>query len=396
MTAVPSVVILGAEGEPTIIGLTLTERAVRAAVATGASRATVHVVRGPVDLERARAAVLGPIVVIRAADPIVMPDLYRALEPRRPGSRVAVDPVRGGYAGALYVDLAHRDGLWRALDEDRDAGDRRFAAALLAAEPGGAVDVLPTARHPAAPDERRAATAWLWQFVDKPHLDAPLTRYFFRPVGRPLTRLFVRLPFTPNQITLASIAIAMVGCVIASRPGYGTHLAGITLISLVSGVLDTVDGEVARVRLQGSRLGAWLDAVSDDVLRLCLMVALGSHVAPSFPRLPTWPLAIGSVVLTVATMLPMYWYCVRVLGTPNTQNYMTVLDGGARRGGLALGRMVSGRDFVDVGTLVLALAGIPIVGVLGFAIGSIAGVAVIIPAHVAIVRGGAHTRAARC
>ncbi|MBZ0235439.1 MAG: CDP-alcohol phosphatidyltransferase family protein, partial [Deltaproteobacteria bacterium] len=255
-------------------------------------------------------------------------------------------------------------------------------------EPGAVAALPPTARHPAgSASERRAADAWLWQFVNKPLLDAPLTRYVYRPLARPLTRLFVRLPFSPNQITIASILIGQLGCVIASRPGYGLHLLGISIMAWVSGLLDNVDGELARLRLQGSKLGAWLDAVSDDFLRLCLMVALGSHVAPAFPGLPIWPIAIASAVLTASTMAPMYWYCVRVLGTPNTQHYMKVLNGGGR--GLALGRIVAGRDFVDAGAFVLAVAGLPIVAVIGFAIGAVAGFAVVIPAHVAAVRGGA-------
>lgn len=391
----PSVVILAAREracEPVLVGLTLTERARRAGVAAGIAPDAIHVVRTADDLARARASAIGPIVVVRASDQVVMPDLYAALEPSRAGTRIAVDGARdGGFAGAMRVELAQRSALWRALEEDLAGGDRRFAEASLVAEPSAAVAASPTARHPAGTDpERRDAEAWLWQFVDKPHLDAPLTRYFFRPLGRPLTRLFVRLPFSPNQITLASIAIAQVGCVLASRPGYVMHLAGMLLVGLVSGFLDTVDGEIARLRLQGSKLGAWLDAVSDDVLRLCLMASLGVHVARVYPELPIWPITIGTIALTALTMFLMYWYCVRHLGTPNTQNYMSVLPG------VSLGRMVSGRDFVDVGLIVLALIGMPVIAVFGFAIGSVAGAAVIIPAHVAIVRGVGRTRVEPC
>jgi hypothetical protein len=40
-------------------------------------------------------------------------------------------------------------------------------------------------------------------------------------------------------------------------------------------ILDSVDGELARVRHMGSRLGMWFDNVADDVVDTLLMLAMG-------------------------------------------------------------------------------------------------------------------------
>ena len=40
-------------------------------------------------------------------------------------------------------------------------------------------------------------------------------------------------------------------------------------------ILDGCDGELARVRMQQSKLGAWLDTFVDDVLNVLITVAVG-------------------------------------------------------------------------------------------------------------------------
>jgi CDP-L-myo-inositol myo-inositolphosphotransferase len=41
-------------------------------------------------------------------------------------------------------------------------------------------------------------------------------------------------------------------------------------------ILDGCDGELARVRMQQSKLGAWLDTFVDDVLNVLITAAIGS------------------------------------------------------------------------------------------------------------------------
>src|SRR5262249_51385339 len=66
----------------------------------------------------------------------------------------------------------------------------------------------------------------------------------------------------------------LVGCALIAFGGYAAMVAGFACQQLQS-ILDGCDGELARVRLQQSKLGAWLDTFVDDVLNGLLTVALG-------------------------------------------------------------------------------------------------------------------------
>src|SRR6266496_2179547 len=60
---------------------------------------------------------------------------------------------------------------------------------------------------------------------------------------------------------------------------------------LVQSILDGCDGELARVRLQQSKLGAWLDTFVDDVLNVLITVSVGIGLWRSGSG--TWAAAVG-------------------------------------------------------------------------------------------------------
>ena len=101
----------------------------------------------------------------------------------------------------------------------------------------------------------------------------------------PVTRLLSSTRVTPNQITLVSFLTGLAGSALLLG---GTHLTlalGGVLIQVQS-ILDSCDGELARLRFQGSKLGQWLDNVSDDVLDLTFIccaafAAGGAWTAPT-------------------------------------------------------------------------------------------------------------------
>jgi phosphatidylglycerophosphate synthase len=305
------------------------------------------------------------------------------------GPRVAVDG-NGGYAGALRVDGEALPEVWAALERDLARGDVEVAERLCRTAP--ALDVGTLARHPATEASHAAATRWLYQFAYKPELDSTVVRVVYRPISRPFTRLFTRLPFTPNQITGIALSFAAIGCVLLAQRDHLTHAIGMFLIAFPSGILDAVDGEVARLRLQYSKFGAWLDAVGDDILRVSMILAIGAHVAPAYPDLPIWWITIASAALTAAAMAPMWWYCVTVLHSPNIQKYRELMseDGGSGPSMAdtlgKLGAEIAGRDFIDLSTFTLAALGLSVVAVFGLAAGGVVAFLLVIPMHMKAVR----------
>jgi phosphatidylglycerophosphate synthase len=105
-----------------------------------------------------------------------------------------------------------------------------------------------------------------------------VARRFNKPLSIWLTRhVLVRTPVTPNQITLFAAAVGLLGCVLIATGAYGWAVVGLACEHLQS-VLDGCDGELARVRFQQSKLGAWLDTFVDDVLNVAITLAAGIGV----------------------------------------------------------------------------------------------------------------------
>jgi phosphatidylglycerophosphate synthase len=231
----------------------------------------------------------------------------------------------------------------------------------------------------------------------------------FRPLARPLTRLLLPTRITPNQISIASIALSLVGCWIAAGPSYGAHVIGM-LILFAGSVVDCNDGEVARLRLEGSTTGAWLDAIGDDLARLALLLGIGSHVGHLHPGLPIGWITAAALLMTVTALGLIYWYCIFVIKSSNNQDYTKLLGvgpgqgagsgGGAPRSSRSLKKLVGDvlaeiarRDFMDPAALVFALVALPEVMYISLVLGGIISLAVVVPTHLKLVRSLRQARA---
>ncbi len=80
-----------------------------------------------------------------------------------------------------------------------------------------------------------------------------------------LTKLLVRLPITPNQITICSLLVGMVACWFFWKGGYWNGVFA-ALLYQVAIIIDLSDGEVARLKFMQSSFGAWLDSVCDSLV----------------------------------------------------------------------------------------------------------------------------------
>ena len=86
-----------------------------------------------------------------------------------------------------------------------------------------------------------------------------LLRRWSPELMRPVVRLMTGAKITPNQLTLAGLALAaLAGMLVA---------AGLALLAafmlLLSGVLDALDGELARQSNAETPFGAFLDSIAD-------------------------------------------------------------------------------------------------------------------------------------
>jgi phosphatidylglycerophosphate synthase len=107
--------------------------------------------------------------------------------------------------------------------------------------------------------------------------DGQVDTYFNRKLSRPITRWLLRTPLSPNQITVLSCVVGLLGALCFFPGGYWGPLSGALLLQF-SVVLDCCDGEVARVKFLESPLGDWLDIVCDTVVSVAIFLGLGVAV----------------------------------------------------------------------------------------------------------------------
>ncbi len=339
-----AIVLSGPLSRVRIAGLSAGERAVRVARRVGATRIHVVALDGAADhasggaeawadgtsrgaraeLVAWRAGRTCPVLVIRA-DQLVHTPLVAPLVAAAPdGLAIAVGPD-DAYAGALLATGAAAREVVAALAR----GDRDTAIAAGATSRIAHGEI---ARHAiATADERRAAHRLLYRILIKPQ-DNAITRYLYRPVSFPLTRLLVWTPITPNQVSYLVAAIVVLGCWLTAGPTANGVVAG-TAVILAASYLDCCDGEIARVKLLSSRWGAWLDTIVDELSSVGYLAALGWHChlayGPGFfgawgtaQRVDPWIVALGVGVVAIAvTMYSIYYNIIVVVGSANSQDY---------------------------------------------------------------------------
>ncbi len=195
-----------------------------------------------------------------AGDVLVDAVAAEALRSARPG------PVRtagGRLVGEVRVGSDGIDGLDR--DESPAPGRSR--------EPGTRIIeglAVPLADAGSPGGLERALLAHL---ADRPAGDSYLAAVLDRPMSREVTRLLLRTPLTPSQVTALGVAIGCLGALGLATVSYWGRLVGVLLL-IASLVLDCVDGDLARARLDENPTGARLDVIGDYLVNLAVFAGL--------------------------------------------------------------------------------------------------------------------------
>ncbi|MCO5998693.1 CDP-alcohol phosphatidyltransferase family protein [Actinoallomurus rhizosphaericola] len=104
-------------------------------------------------------------------------------------------------------------------------------------------------------------------------------RLYMRSISPLFTWLFIRIGFSPNQLTYMMIACGMLGGAAVAVDGRGTAgliwaIVGAVLIQAYL-LLDCSDGEVARFRKRTSVTGIFLDRIGHYMSEVALLAGLG-------------------------------------------------------------------------------------------------------------------------
>lgn len=154
---------------------------------------------------------------------------------------------------------------------------------------------------------RRAVEWALCRKLAKSHqglIDGWINWRFSMPITRILSHTRVR----PNHVTLFSVCVGIAATALVVSGSYPAIAVGGVLIQVQS-ILDSCDGELARLRFEGSRLGQWLDNISDDLLDLAFIVGAGVAAGGIY-----LPMAVGASIFRALGLVAMYHEVVRRTG----------------------------------------------------------------------------------
>ena len=377
-----------------IAGLRVRDRAAKIATRLGAQRVLI------VESDRAqitawRAGRSTAVLVIRA-DQLVHTPLVAPLVAAAPASglAIAVGPDNA-YAGAFIAAGDAADLAIEALA--RGDEDSAIASAAEIKIPHGEI-----ARHPVqTAEDRKRAHALLYRILIKPQ-DNVITRYLFRPISSRLSRMLVHLPITATQVSLVVALLVAIGCWMTLDARTEMMIGG-ALVILAASYLDCCDGEIARVKLQASTFGAWLDTIVDELSSIGYMLCIGWHChlkyGPTYGDLGFDPWILGMWIgLGTYTwcLVGIYYNIIVGVGSANSQDYVSrfVIVPGKKPGAVRLAAKppvvkkwpawlapiveflpnIVRRDFIVWIAAIYAIANIPHVSFVTHLVGGIAAV----------------------
>lgn len=123
-----------------------------------------------------------------------------------------------------------------------------------------------------------------------------------RHVSLFFTYFLAKTPIRPNHVTVFCFLSALTGSFFIARGDYWGGVIGFLLVE-VGSILDGIDGELARLKYRFSRLGQWMDTVTDDISNVCFAIAtiIALHGAGIEWAMPLGLAGLGAFFLTQTT-----------------------------------------------------------------------------------------------
>lgn len=171
-----------------------------------------------------------------------------------------------------------------------------------------------------------------------------MSRHVERKISLAISRRLVDSHITPNQMTLISIAVGLVGAVFLGIAQGPLQVIGACLF-LAHSILDGCDGELARVRFQQSRFGGLLDYWGDNVVHSAVFFALAFEWARR--EMVFFPYVLGGLAIfgTLASASWIYWTTMREKRSDEPL-YVSVSNNREKNRVTEVADFLSRRDFI--------------------------------------------------
>ncbi|MFH0861026.1 MAG: CDP-alcohol phosphatidyltransferase family protein [Candidatus Altiarchaeota archaeon] len=115
-----------------------------------------------------------------------------------------------------------------------------------------------------------------------------------------LGMIFSKLPLSANTWTLFSLVPALLGFLYL----IDEKLIPALILFIISGMIDAIDGSVARVTKSVSNLGAFLDGIIDRYVELLLYVGLVIYLGDA--TIFSTPVTVWVILLVFGSVMPAF------------------------------------------------------------------------------------------
>jgi 1L-myo-inositol 1-phosphate cytidylyltransferase / CDP-L-myo-inositol myo-inositolphosphotransferase len=314
----------------------------------------------------------GATLAVAKGDRLALPPAEQSVEVHMRDRVAAI----GGRADAWTTGVFTADrSLFDALDRRGSDGDPRpLGEALAELATHGTVraaDIGDAWWHPVRdPSELRRAQAVLIRSLRK-SVDGVIARHINRRFSLAATRLLMNTAIRPNHVTAFSLLVSVAAALTAARATAAAPwwlIVGAVLWQLAS-MLDGIDGELARLKFQGSKLGEWFDTLTDDLGRFVLFIGSGIGVSAVTGN-PLW-MQLSTLTALLQLVLAINLYR-KLLKTGSGSHYALAWQGnqGAQTRDSAGARFMhrieflARRDYYVFIWMLLTMAGLVTVGII--------------------------------
>jgi hypothetical protein len=128
-------------------------------------------------------------------------------------------------------------------------------------------------KNPAGPDAGGATDSAFQNSLKSSDTEERIDIWFYRPIGYQIAKFCAWVGITPNAVTIISIFFGVAAGILFYSQSLMINVIG--MLSLVfANMLDSTDGQLARMTNNKSRLGRILDGVAGDFWFISIHVAL--------------------------------------------------------------------------------------------------------------------------
>jgi phosphatidylglycerophosphate synthase len=226
----------------------------------------------------------GARVFLVAGDRTYQPALHRLVS-EWDGQRSALELATGSQPAGLFA-LSHEAALELAADTDSNLVTARDLHRWITRKA-----IL---NGPSFIDFRLVKED-SWQQISMPQdciaAEQKLNRWLVKPtdgvfarmnrrISIPISRQLIKFPITPNMVSLFTLGVSFAAGTSYALGGYWNTLLG-AVLSVCASILDGCDGEVARLKLQATDFGCWLETACDYLYYLFIFAGMTIGLARS-------------------------------------------------------------------------------------------------------------------